>query len=129
MTETQTSASRLLAHNIDAVVALVAVPVFFLAGWPLAGWFWATVFWALNRYLNVVVERRAARAGALRGVGMMGASMLARPWIAMLALFLITRDDPTMAITSVLLLLVLMTVDIATRIATHHRHDDVGDIA
>ena len=40
----------------------------------------------------------------------------------MLALFLITKDNPTMAISSVLLLLLLLTVDIATRIATH-RHD------
>ena len=123
---TDTSASRLLAHNIDALVALLALPVFLIAGWPIEGWFWATLFWALNRYINVAVERRAARAGALRGVGMMGASMLARPWIAMLALFLITKDNSTMAITSVLLLLVLLSVDIATRIATHRR-GDVGD--
>jgi hypothetical protein len=128
MTETHTSASRLLAHNVDAIVALAALPLFLAAGWPAEGWFWATAFWALNRYVNVVVERRAARAGALRGVGMMGASMLARPWIGMLALFLITHNNPTMAITSVLLLLVLLTIDIATRIATHRRHD-VGDTA
>ena len=56
---------------------------------------------------------------------MMGASMLARPWVGMLALFLITRDNREMAISSVLLLLLLLSVDIATRIATHRR--GVGD--
>ena len=57
--------------------------------------------------------------GALRGVGTMGASMLLRPWIGMLVLFLITRDDKTLAISSVLLFLLLFTVDLATRIVTH----------
>jgi hypothetical protein len=57
--------------------------------------------------------------GALRGVGTLGASMLLRPWIGMLALFLITRHSSTLAISSVLLFLLLLTVDIATRIVTH----------
>jgi hypothetical protein len=111
--------ARLLAHNLDAIIAILAVPVFLVAGLPLEGWFWATLLWAANRYIQVVVERRAARAGALRGVGMMGASMLIRPWVGMLLLFVITRHDRTMAISSVLLFLVLLTVDIVTRIVTH----------
>jgi hypothetical protein len=45
--------------------------------------------------------------------------MLLRPWIGMLILFLITRDSSTLAISSVLLFLLLLTVDIATRIVTH----------
>jgi hypothetical protein len=126
VTSTHPTASRLLAHNIDALLALLALPVFLVAGWPAEGWFWATLFWALNRYVNIVVERRAAQADGLRGVAMMGASMLARPWVGMLALFLITKDNRTMAISSVLLLLLLLSVDIGTRIATHRR-GNVGD--
>jgi hypothetical protein len=111
--------ARLAAHNLDAIVAVLAVPVFLVAGLPLEGWFWATLLWAANRYIQVVVERRAARAGALRGVGMLGASMLIRPWVGMLLLFVITRHDRTMAISSVLLFLVLLTIDIVTRVVTH----------
>ena len=114
-----TSPHTLAAHNVDAIVALLAVPVFLLAGWPLEGWFWATALWAANRYLQAVIERRAARMGALRGVGVLGASMLLRPWIGMLALFLITKDDTALAVSSVLLFLLLVTIDIATRVLTH----------
>jgi hypothetical protein len=57
--------------------------------------------------------------GPLQGVGTLGVSMLLRPWIGMLILFLITRHSSTLAISSVLLFLVLLTVDIATRIVTH----------
>jgi hypothetical protein len=114
-----TSPHTLAAHNVDAIVALLAVPVFLIAGWPLEGWFWATALWAVNRYLQSVIERRAARMGALRGVGVLGASMLLRPWIGMLVLFLITKDDTALAVSSVLLFLLLVTIDIATRVLTH----------
>jgi hypothetical protein len=69
--------------------------------------------------VQVMVERRAVHMGALRAVGVLGASMLLRPWIGMLLLFLITRHDSTLAISSVVLFMVLVTVDIATRILTH----------
>ena len=114
-----TSPQTFAAHNIDAIVAAVAVPVFLLAGLPLEAWFWATALWAVNRYAQAVIERRASRASALRGVGIMGASMLLRPWIGMLVLFLITKDDRTLMVSSVLLFLLLITIDIATRVFTH----------
>ncbi len=119
MTVRTTSPAQLCAHNLDAILAVAALPAFAAAGLPLEGWFWATVLWAVNRYAQVAVERRAARMGALRGVGTLGASMLLRPWIGMLVLFLITRHSSTLAISSVLLFLLLFTVDIATRIVTH----------
>ena len=119
MTARTTSPAQLCAHNLDAILALAALPVFAAAGLPLAGWFWATALWAVNRYAQAAVERRAARMGALRGVGTLGASMLLRPWIGMLVLFLITRHSSTLALSSVLLFLLLLTVDIATRIVTH----------
>ena len=111
--------AQLCAHNLDAILAVVALPAFLLTGLPIDGWFWATALWAVNRYAQAAIERRAVRMGALRGVGTMGASMLLRPWIGMLVLFLITRDDKTLAVSSVLLFLLLFTVDLATRIFTH----------
>jgi hypothetical protein len=113
------SPAQLCAHNIDAILAVAALPVFAATGLPLEGWFWATVLWAVNRYAQAALERRAVRMGPLQGVGMLGASMLLRPWIGMLALFLITRHDSTLAISSVLLFLLLLTVDIVTRVVTH----------
>jgi hypothetical protein len=113
------SLRTLAIHNLDAVAAAIALIVFAIGGLPLAGWFWATALWAANRYLQVVIERRAGRMGALRGVGVLGASMLLRPWVGMLVLFLITRDHATLAISAVLLFLLLVTLDIGTRIVTH----------
>ncbi len=111
--------SQLALHNVDALIAVLVLPVFVLAGWPLEGWFWAVALWAVNRFLQARIEHRAATMPALRGVGVLGASMLLRPWVGMLVLFLITRHDTAMAVSATLLFLILVTVDIATRIATH----------
>jgi hypothetical protein len=111
--------AQLAIHNLDAIVALVAFPLFLVAGLPLEGWFWAVALWATNRFLQAAIERRAATMGALRAVGVMGASMLLRPWIGMLALFLITHNHRTTALSALLLFAVLVTLDIATRILTH----------
>ena len=119
MTARTTTPAQLCAHNIDAILAIVALPVFAATGLPLEGWFWATVLWAVNRYAQATLERRAVRMGPLRGVGVLGASMLLRPWIGMLVLFLITRHSSTLMISSVLLFLLLLTVDIVTRVLTH----------
>jgi hypothetical protein len=115
----RTSPAQLCAHNLDAILAVAALPLFAATGLPLEGWFWATVLWAANRHAQSIIERRAVRMGALQGVGVLGASMLLRPWIGMLILFLITRHSSTLAISSVLLFLGLLTVDIVTRIVTH----------
>ena len=119
MTARTTSPAQLCAHNVDAILAVAALPLFAVTGLPLEGWFWATVLWAVNRYAQASIERRALRMGPLQGVGTLGVSMLLRPWVGMLILFLITRHSSTLAISSVLLFLVLLTVDIATRIVTH----------
>ncbi len=119
MTARTTSPGQLCAHNIDAILAVAALPVFVVTDLPLEGWFWAVVLWAVNRYAQATIERRAVRMGPLRGVGTLGASMLLRPWIGMLVLFLITRGSSTLMISSVLLFLLLLTVDIVTRVVTH----------
>jgi hypothetical protein len=119
VTARTTSPAQLCAHNVDAILAVAALPLFAVTGLPLDGWFWATVLWAVNRYAQASIERRALRMGPLQGVGTLGVSMLLRPWAGMLILFLITRHSSTLAISSVLLFLVLLTVDIATRIVTH----------
>lgn len=119
MSLSKPSFAQLVVHNLDALLAILALPLFAVAGLPLEGWFWAVALWSVNRFLQARIERRAAGMGALRAVGVMGASMLLRPWVGMLVLFLITRHDSTLAISSVLLFMALITVDIATRILTH----------
>jgi hypothetical protein len=48
----------------------------------------------------------------------------------MLALFLITRHDSTMAVSAVALFLLLITVDIAIRILTHRNiRTTIGGVA
>jgi hypothetical protein len=118
---TTTTPTRLVVHNLDALLAFAALPVFAVAGWPLEGWFWAVALWAVNRFLQARIERRVQGMDALRAMGAMSASMLLRPWIGMAALFVITRHDRDLALAAVGLFMVLVTADIATRIVVHRQ--------
>ena len=130
MSPSKPSLAQFAVHNVDAILAILALPLFLLTGLPVEGWFWSVALWAINRFLQARIERRAAAMGALRAVGVMGASMLLRPWIGMLALFLITRHDSTMAVSAVALFLLLITVDIAIRILTHRNiRTTIGGVA
>jgi hypothetical protein len=115
----RTSPAKLAAHNLDAIVALLGLLLFAATSLPLEAWFWATLLWAVNRFLQARIERRATVMPALRAVGVMGASMLLRPWIGMLVLFLITRHEATLAISATLFFMLLITLDIVTRVLTH----------
>jgi hypothetical protein len=119
VTAARPTASTLALHNLDAIVAVLALPIFLVADLPLEGWFWAVALWAVNRFLQARIERRAAVMPSLRGVGVMGASMLLRPWIGMLILFLVTKGDSAAAISATVLFLLLVSLDIVTRILTH----------
>ena len=56
MTAPKTTPAQFCAHNLDAILAALALPVFALAGLPLEGWFWATALWAVNRYAQATIQ-------------------------------------------------------------------------
>jgi hypothetical protein len=92
--------------------------VFALAGLPLEGWFWAVAIWATNRVVQVMVERRPSDGGAPRR-RRAGREHAAAPLDRDAAAVPDHPHDSTMAISSVVLFMVLVTIDIATRILTH----------
>ena len=61
VTTTAPSLGSSLAHNMDAIVASWRCRCSCWPGWPLEGWFWAVALWAVNRFLQALVERRAAQ--------------------------------------------------------------------
>jgi hypothetical protein len=52
-----------------AVVVLLALPIFLVAGWSLAGWGLAAVLWLAVHALDVVLRRSRAQAGNLAASG------------------------------------------------------------
>jgi hypothetical protein len=42
LSNSKPSLSHLAAHNLDAILAVLALPAFLLAGLPLEGWYWSS---------------------------------------------------------------------------------------
>ena len=61
--------SHVLPALGSAVVLLLALPVFLLAGWPLAGWGLAAVLWAAVHLIDVVLHRSRGDTGNLAASG------------------------------------------------------------
>jgi hypothetical protein len=53
----------------SAVVMVLALPIFLVAGWRLAGWALAAVLWVAVHLLDIVLRRSRAEAGNLAASG------------------------------------------------------------
>lgn len=73
---------------LDLVVALLVLPLFLLAGWPLAGWLTGAGTYAAQRAIGEYTARRAAASDDARTtVGLMAGSMIGRGWLVALTIF------------------------------------------
>jgi hypothetical protein len=61
--------SRLLPALGGALVLLLALAVFLVAGWPLAGWGLGAVLWAGTFALDLLLERVKSHTGNLAASG------------------------------------------------------------
>jgi hypothetical protein len=104
-----------LLRCADLGLLALALPVFWIAGWPLLGYAAAAAAWLAQHAVLALAERRAAAALA-RGdrrtaLGIVGASTLGRLWLVTLAILLVgllgDRED---GLAAAVLTLALVTV-------------------
>lgn len=75
-------------RNLDLAVAVLALPLFLLAGLPLAGWLAGAGTYAAQRAVGAWTTRRAAASTDARTtVGLMAGSMIGRGWLVALTIF------------------------------------------
>lgn len=75
-------------RNLDLLVAVLALPLFLVAGMPLAGWLTGAGAYAAQRAIGAYTARRAAASGDARTiVGLMAGSMIGRGWLVALTIF------------------------------------------
>jgi hypothetical protein len=61
--------SHLLPAAGSAVVVLLALPLFLVAGWPLGGWGLAAVLWVAVHAIDLVLHRTRGDTGSLAASG------------------------------------------------------------
>ena len=95
---------------LDLVLAVVALPVFVLASFPLLGWVAGAGIWFVQRGLQVLLERRAEASSDPRTVvGLLTASMIGRGWLVALTIFGVGLSDDKAGLAAAVLVVVLFS--------------------
>jgi hypothetical protein len=101
---------------LDLVVLVLALPVFLVAGLPIAAWGATAAVWLLQRWIDVLLRRRAQRANELKTtMGLVTASMIGRAWLLALTIFAVGIGISDEAgLSAAVLAILLMTVYFTT---------------
>jgi hypothetical protein len=85
-----------------ALVLLIALPVFVLAGWRISGWALGAVLWLAMQALNFLVTRAQGRAGNLAAAGVQGFALFFKAVGLLVVLIAVAVTDAHLAVAAAL---------------------------
>lgn len=97
---------------MDLALAVLALPIFLIAGWPLGGWITGAGVYAAQRLVGDYAARRAAASHDARTtVGLMAGSMIGRGWLVALTIFAVgAAAGSKVGLSAAVLFIALFTV-------------------
>ncbi len=102
------------------LAALLALPLFLVAGWPLAGWALGAALFAINRGAAVATDHLARGKMQVTAVGITGVSFMARAWVIFGFLFVFAKTvDEHVGVVAAVAFLAFFTVDTLARTLAH----------
>jgi len=101
-TQPRAAPPTLLPAAAGAIVIVVALPIFLLAGWPLAGWAIGAVLWVGSEALGWVLTRLQSRTGNLAAAGVVAFGMLFRAIAVMVVVFALAVSDKWLGLAAAL---------------------------
>jgi hypothetical protein len=108
---------------VDLLVLAAALAVFLLGGLPMLGYAVGAVAWLLQRGIQTLAGRRAARELAAgnrqRAMGTIAATTLGRVWLMSTAVLLVGLLEREAGLAAAVLVLVLFTVSFAAQGLAH----------
>jgi hypothetical protein len=111
--------NHLLPALGSALVVLVALPVFVLAGWSLAGWGLAAVLWIAVHLIDVVLHRSRADAGNLAASGVQAFGLFFKSVGLLAVLVAAAVASPHLAIAAALTYALAYTFELGLSLATY----------
>jgi hypothetical protein len=85
-----------------ALVLLIALPVFILAGWRISGWALGAVLWLAMQALNLLVARAHGRAGTLAAASVQGFALFFKAIGLLVVLISVAVTDAHLAVAAAL---------------------------
>lgn len=93
---------RRLPLLAGAAVIALALPLFFVAGWPVRGWVLGATLWAASQLLGALFARVGIGEPTLRGSGVVAFGMMARGVLLAVVALAVAVSDPALALAGAL---------------------------
>ena len=101
-TQPRVAPPALLPAAAGAVVVVVALPIFLLAGWRVTGWAIGAVLWFASELFGWVLTRLQSRTGNLAAAGVVAFGMLFRAVGVMAVVFAVAVSDKWLGLAAAL---------------------------
>jgi hypothetical protein len=111
---------RLLPVAAGALVIVLALPLFLLAGWPLAGWAIAAVLWVGVQAIGLLLARIRPAPDNLAASGVLAFGMMGRLLAVLVVLVAVAASDGALALAAALVYALAYTSELAVSVATYY---------
>ena len=111
---------RLLPVAASALVIVLALPLFLLAGWPLAGWAIAAVLWVGVQAIGLLLARIRPAPDNLAASGVLAFGMMGRLLAVLVVLVAVAASDGALALAAALVYALAYTSELAVSVATYY---------
>jgi hypothetical protein len=102
-----------------AGVVALALPIFFVGGFPIAGWALAATLWAAGEALGLWLSRLPTGADHLGTSGLVGVGMAFRGIGVMVALLAVTVADKSLGVSAVIVYVLAYSLSLAVSLVEY----------
>jgi hypothetical protein len=103
----------------SAVIVLLALPVFLVAGWPLAGWGLAAVLWVAVHAIDLLLRRSKPQTGNLVASGVQAFGLFFKSIGLLVVLIAALAASPHLALAAALTYALAYTFEFGLSLATY----------
>ena len=111
--------NRLVPTLGGALVIVLALPVFALAGWRLTAWALAAVLWIGSQALALLLRRLRLGAGNLAASGVVAVGLMLRGIAVVIVLFAVAVGDGSLALGAALVYALAYTLELGLSLASY----------
>ena len=110
---------RLLPALGGALIVVLALPVFLLAGWDLTGWALGGVLWLGLEALELLLTRLRGRASNLAASAVLAFGLTFKAVVVLAVLFATAVSHPDVALAAALVYVLAYTFELGLALATY----------
>jgi hypothetical protein len=114
---------RAIPIAAGAVVIVLALPVFALAGWPVGGWAIAAILWVGAQALGLLLARLRPSPDNLAASGVLAFGMMGRVLVVLVVLVAVAASDATLGIAAALTYALAYTAELGTSVALYYNQE------